>query len=205
MDRRDLLKTLAACGVAGAALGMNVPAPAGAAQTWWTPTPEMDAMTAMHTRRSVRKFSDAPVPENLIPRILAAGMSAPSGRNKQSWHFVVVREPETLKNLPGNMAGKAPLAVVTCGEHADDLWVMSLSACTQNILLAAHSLGLGAVWTGVHPHESRTASFRRILELPADITPLACVWMGYAASVPAPENRFKPERIYYDRWGGKKG
>lgn len=207
MNRRDTLKALAMGGllaVAGgrgtalAADGNNLPA----GKMWWTPTPDMDVMTAMHTRRSVRSFTGDPVSPDFVRKILAAGMSAPSSRNQQSWRFVVIQKREVLDKLPVRGPGKAPLAILVCGEQkGDDLsWVPGCSACAQNMLLAAHALGLGAVWTAAFADEKRSRAYSEALHLPENIIPLCCLVMGYPATRPAPENRYDESKVHYDAW-----
>jgi len=125
----------------------------------------MDALEALMTRRSVRAYTDEPVADDQVLKILAAGMQAPSAGNQQPWHFVVLRQREHLDGLAagvlkfGKMLGQAPLAsLFVCADvgreqHAG-YWVQDCAAATQNILLACHALGLGAVWIGVYPATS---------------------------------------------------
>lgn len=124
-------------------------------------------------------------------------MAAPSAVNRQPWAFVVVDDRELLRELSGalpfaKMAAHAPLAVVVCGDlsrnpgASGDWWVMDASAASENLLLAAHALGLGAVWTGVYPRDERVEAVRRVLGLPADVVPLNLIPVGYPADNPAP-------------------
>ncbi len=133
----------------------------------------MEAYEAILTRRSVRAYTDQPVSEELIHKLLVAAMSAPSAGNGQPWHFGVVTERTVLNSLAellpfGKMLQQAPLAIVVCGETKgqpfDGYWVQDCSAATENLLLAAHALGLGGVWLGVYPREDRAAGVKRILE-----------------------------------------
>lgn len=169
----------------------------------------MDALEAIRTRRSVRKFTLQPVGEDLIEALLRAAMSAPSAGNQQPWHFIVVDDRATLDRIPtfspyAAMCRQAPLGILVCGdttlEKHPGYWIQDCSAATQNLLLAAHALGLGAVWTGIHPREERIRGFRELFALPDTIMPLAFVVIGYPAEHPAPQDRFRPERIHRNRW-----
>lgn len=187
---------------------------AGAAQAAseaWTPPGEMDALTAILTRRSVRSFTDRDVSEETLRAVLRAGMSAPSAGNEQPWTFVVIRDRETLAragaiNPYAAYAVKAPVSVLVCGDTTLDrhggFWPLDCAACTQNMLLAAHALGLGAVWTGIWPLQERVEGFRALAGLPSFVVPLALVVLGYPAERPGPAERFKEERIHRERWQG---
>ncbi len=171
----------------------------------------MDALDALRTRRSIRKYTDQPIDDFLLDQILAAGMQAPSARNEQAWQFVVVRRPATLQALSqvspyAGMVAKAPVTLVVCGdlerETVSDLgyWVMDCSAATQNILLAAHALGLGAVWVAVYPRAERVAALRQVLPLPERIVPLCLVPLGYPAETRAQADRFDRARVHAEQW-----
>jgi nitroreductase len=161
------------------------------------------------TRRSIRKYTSRPVPEELVIQLLRAAMAAPSARNQQPWHFVVVRDRELLEAIAGStpysgMTRDAQLAVVVCGDLSIDkdsgFWVQDCSAATENLLIAANALELGAVWLGFYPREERVAFMRRLLGVPAHIIPFAVVPVGYPAEQPAPSDRFDARRIHLDRW-----
>lgn len=169
----------------------------------------MNVLEAIRTRRSIRTYKGDPVPERLVREILAAGMAAPSAGNEQAWQFVVVTDREILRKVPGihahaNMAPQAPIALLVCGDLTEEVhagfWVQDCSAAIQNILLAAHGLGLGAVWCGVHPVKERVEGFRKLFGLPEDIVPLALIPMGYPAEESPPENRFNEKRVHRERW-----
>ena len=169
----------------------------------------MDALEAIHTRRSIRKYQDKPVPEELLRQILAAAMHAPSARNAQPWQFVVINDRELLAQIPrinpnARMAGRAPLAVVVCGdltlEKSAGYWVVDCAAAAENLLLAAHALGLGAVWTGVYPRQQRIDGLRRLLDLPETVVPHSLIVLGYPAEQPASEDRYRGERVHHNHW-----
>lgn len=170
---------------------------------------KMDALKAIFTRRSIRKFTAQPVPESLIETVLRAAMSAPSAGNQQPWHFVVVDDRSMLDRIPtfcpyAAMCREASLGILVCGDTAleryQGFWVQDCSAATQNLLLAAHALGLGAVWTGVYPRDERVRGFRELLKLPDSVIPLSFVVIGYPAEHPRPADRFRRERIHRNRW-----
>ena len=163
------------------------------------------------TRASVRQFTDQPVPDAVMEEILRAGMAAPSAVNKQPWAFVVVTEPERIAALnevhPYANLKTATAAVIVCGDmdkaldgRAREYWVQDCSAVTENILLAAHALGLGAVWCGVYPSPDRVSAVSEVLGLPGSIVPLNIVTMGYPAAEVQPKDKWDPARIHYQQW-----
>lgn len=163
------------------------------------------------TRASVRQFTDQPVPDAVMEEILRAGMAAPSAVNKQPWAFVVVTAPERIAALnevhPYANLKTATAAVIVCGDmekalegRAREYWVQDCSAVTENILLAAHALGLGAVWCGVYPSPDRVSAVSEVLGLPGSIVPLNIVTMGYPAAEVQPKDKWDPARIHYQQW-----
>ena len=169
----------------------------------------MDVIEAIHTRRSIRKFQQRPVPDELVTELLAAAMSAPSAGNQQPWHFVVITDREILGKVPSlnpyaAMAREAPLAILICADPALEkypgYWVQDCSAAAQNMLLAAHGKGLGAVWTGITPMEDRVAGFKKLCSLPEKVIPLALVVLGYPAQTLKAEDRFRADRVHRNSW-----
>lgn len=169
----------------------------------------MDLMKALITRRSVRHFEPKPVPDELIAMLLRAAMQAPSAANAQPWHFVVMTNRLVLEKVTefhpaAESLHQAPIAILVCGdstlEKRPDRWVMDCSAATQNMLLAAHANGLGAVWLGIHPDPIRIEGIRRLVNLPQHVHPLSLVAIGYPARVSPPVDRFHPERIHHETW-----
>ena len=161
------------------------------------------------TRRSIRKYTGQAVTQEQLEELLRAGMAAPTGRNAQPWQFVVLTDREVLDGIPAfapntAMLTGAPAAIVVCGdlsmEQVPGLWVQDCSAATENILLAAHAAGLGAVWLSIYPNEERVTKMRSHLILPDTVIPLAVISIGYPAEEKEPSDRFKPERIHYNRW-----
>ena len=169
----------------------------------------MDTLEAIRTRRSIRKFLDRPVPEEAVRNLLSAAMQAPSARNQQPWQFVVIDDRAMLAKIPpfmpnASMVARAPLAIVVCGdldlEKSEGYWVVDCAAAVENMLLAAHALGLGAVWCGVYPRQPRMDGLRQLLGLPERIIAHSLVVVGYAAEPSQPDDRFRPERIFRNGW-----
>jgi len=171
----------------------------------------MEAMEAILSRRSIRKYTPDVVAEETIGRLLEAGMAAPSAGDERPWHFVVITDREMLAQIPefhslSRFVPKAALAVLVCADLAlskyppADYWVQDCSAATQNILLAAHAMGLGAVWLGVHPSEERIDGFRRLCRLPDSVAPFSLVSIGHPALRKEREHRFDPSRVHRERW-----
>ncbi len=169
----------------------------------------MDVIEAIHTRRSIRKFQQKPVPDDLVHDLLAAAMSAPSAGNQQPWHFLVITDPQTLGKVPAinpyaAMAKGAPLGILICGdlelEKYPGYWVQDCSAAVQNLLLAAHGKGLGAVWTGIYPLNDRVEGFKKLCHLPEKVIPLALVVIGYPAQTLSAEDRFRADRVHRNNW-----
>lgn len=169
----------------------------------------METLKAIHTRRSIREYQDKSVPKEVFTQLLKAAMAAPSARNQQPWEFVVITEPGLKEKIPvvcqfAQMIVQAPLAILVCGnlkiETAQGYWVIDCAAATQNMLLAAHDLGLGAVWTGVYPRKERMDGLIELLKLPEYILPHSLAVFGYPAQQPPQQDRFKPERIHKNGW-----
>ncbi len=169
----------------------------------------MEALEAILTRRSIRKYTDAPVGDEVVTELLRAAMAAPSAGNQQPWHFVVVRERGLLEGIAsfhpyGAMAREAAVAIVVCAdlklEQRPGFWVQDCSAATENLLLAAHARGLGAVWLGIHPRPERIEATRKLFVLPEHVVPLAIVPIGHPAEDPGPVDRYNPRRVHVDRW-----
>ena len=169
----------------------------------------MDLFDAIYTRRSIREYEDEPVSDDLIREIIGAAMMAPSAGNARPWQFVVITDPEIKSKIPrihphAAMAADAPVSILVCGdlslEKYPGNWIADCSAATQNLLLAAHGKGLGAVWTGIYPEEDRIQNFRKLLGLPDHVVPLALIPMGYPAYPSRRQDRFEEEKIHYDKW-----
>lgn len=169
----------------------------------------MDVTKAILSRRSIRKYTDKLVADSDLEALLMAAMHAPSAVNEQPWHFVVIKDRNTLSEVSqlirtAPMAKYAAVAIAVCGdkslENFPGLWVLDCSAAAENILLEAAGRRLGAVWTAVYPFEERVNAIKHLLELPANIIPLCIIAVGHPAETLAPVDRFNPSRIHYDNW-----
>lgn len=171
-------------------------------------------LKVIHNRKSVRHFTDQAVSKEQIEILLRAGMAAPTAVNRQPWVFYVVTKRETLdalgKQLPyAKMLLQAQAAIVVCGdmEKAGNLkelayWVQDCSAATQNILLAAESIGLGAVWTAAFPYDDRTKVVIETLRLPEKHVPLNVIPIGYPTGEDQPKDKWKPENVFWYNQAG---
>lgn len=173
------------------------------------------AIENIMTRTSIRKYKDQPIEQEKIDIMLKAAMAAPTAVNMQPWHFIVIDDKKTIDLLSGQQPTNAPLLIAVCGDtnkttmpdgkgKLPDFWIQDVSAATENLLLAAHALGLGAVWTGVYPVMERTAEIANVLNCPNNIVPVAVVRIGYPDESPQPKNKFNEENISYNKFGGKK-
>ena len=167
----------------------------------------------IYTRTSIRDYEERHIEKEKVEKLLHAAMSAPTAMNKQPWHFIVVDRRSVLDALSeanpyAGMLKKAPLAIVVCGDmdkaiegDGRDFWIQDASAATENLLLAAHAMQLGAVWTGAYPSEERVAAIRKVFSLPGNIVPLNVVVIGYPAEHPQPKDKFKDTNVSYNVFG----
>jgi len=169
------------------------------------------------TRASVRSYTQQPVEDEKVEALLRAGMAAPTAVNKQPWHFIVVNDKATLGKIAeltpnAGMAAQAPLAIVVCGDMtktldgvARDFWVQDASAATENILLAAHGMGLGGVWTGLYPDLERSKKIAGLLQTPDNIVPMCTLVIGYPDGEVQPKDKWNAANVSYNTFGGKNG
>ena len=164
---------------------------------------------AILKRRSIRRYSGESVDKSKIRELLIAGMYAPSARNQQPWHFLVIEERPLLEKIMeihpyASMLSGAALAILVCGDETLELskgyWSVDCAAATQNILLAAHAMGLGAVWLGVYPRAERQKGIREIFGFPTNIHPFALISLGYPAEDKPVPDRIKEDRIRWNKW-----
>jgi nitroreductase len=169
----------------------------------------MDALEAILTRRSIRKFTSEAVSNQDIERLLRAAMAAPSAGNQQAWEFVVIDDREVLDRVPqvhpyAQMCEEAPLCLAVCADLSREkyagFWVQDCSAATQNVLLAAHALGLGAVWLGIAPGGDRANQVAELLHLPDGVEPLALVAVGHPDETKEPADRYDEHKAHHNRW-----
>ena len=166
-------------------------------------------MKEIFERRSIRKYADQVVSEDIIEKIIEAGMAAPSAGNEQPWHFIIITDRRILNEIPkfhpySKMLNEVSCGIVVCGdlslEKYPGFWVQDCSAATENMLLMAQELGIGSVWLGVYPLEDRVKALKALLRLPDNVIPLSILPIGYPAEKKAPVNRFNPSRVHRNGW-----
>ena len=168
----------------------------------------MEAIEAIMSRRSIRKYTGEKIPDETITKLLKAGMNAPSAHNKQPWHFIVVDDRDTLNKVPeyhqySKMLETASHAIIVLGDNdiqTTDFWIHDCSAATENILIAANALGLGAVWLGVHPHQNLIEGTKKLFNVPDHVTPLGIISVGYPEETKPPRENYNPERVHKNKW-----
>lgn len=171
-----------------------------------------EAINNIMTRVSVREFTGEKISAEQIDTLLRAAMAAPSAINKQPWAFIVVTDEQLIEKLgealPYSRCSNHPAcAIIPCGDLSKAIegemgafWINDVSAATENLLLAAHAMGLGAVWTGLHPDMKRAALVQEMLGLPEHIIPLCVVPVGVPAEQPAIKEKYTPANIHYNGW-----
>ena len=172
----------------------------------------MEALEAILSRRSIRRYTDQKISDELIKKMLQAAMSAPSAHNYQPWHFILIDDRKLLDQVPqfhpyAKMLKQAPLAIAVCGdltlEKNIDYIIEDCSAASQNILLAAHALGLGAVWLGIHPRKERVDGLKKLLKTEEHILPVSLISIGYPAEQKSAEDRYNPDKVCLNVWSQK--
>ena len=173
---------------------------------------ENQAINNIMTRVSVREFTGEKISDAQIDTLLRAAMAAPSAINKQPWAFIVVNDEAVLAKLgealPYSRCSNHPaVAIIPCGDltkaipgEMANFWINDVSAATENLLLAAHAMGLGAVWTGLHPDMNRAKMVQEMLGLPEHIIPLCVVPVGVPAEQPPVKDKYNAENIHYNKW-----
>jgi nitroreductase len=171
-----------------------------------------DTISVIHSRKSVRHYMGDAVGREDLTTLLKAAMAAPSAVNKQPWVFIAVTDSDTLvklaKGLPyTKMIVKAGACIVVCGDMNKalsgverDFWIQDCSAASENILLAAESLGLGAVWSGMYPFQERVDHVRKVLGLPDTVIPLNVIAVGHPEGIEKPQDKFNPVNIHWNKW-----
>jgi nitroreductase len=166
-----------------------------------------ELIDTIYSRRSIRRYTEEPVSEEQIKTLLEAAMAAPSAHNRKPWHFVVVAERETLDRLAkahkyAKMLHEAPLCISVCGDQSasERFWVQDCSAATENLLLAATALGLGAVWCGVYPSQEMVEAISKILGIEAPVVPLNLIAIGHPAEEKEPRTQYDEGRVHREKW-----
>ena len=169
----------------------------------------MDAIDVILTRRSVRKYTDEEIVDETIKKLIEAGVSAPSAGNQQLWHFIVLDDKDTISKIQSfhpnaKFLKEAKKVILVCGdlnlEKFKNYWTLDCSAATQNILLAARALGLGSCWLGVYPREDRIENLKKLFDLPENVIPFSLISLGYTSEKQEKVDRYKKERIHYNKW-----
>lgn len=169
----------------------------------------MDTIEALVTRRSIRKYKDRKIEKDKLDIILKSAMYAPSAMNLQAWHYVVIDDrnilEETIKSIPhAELLRQTPTAILVCGDaetEKNDSWmIQNCSAVIQNILLAAHGLGIGSCWIAIHGMEEVVKNVSEQFKLPENVVPISLITLGYPDEEVVAENRFRKEKIHINRW-----
>ena len=168
---------------------------------------ENKVLRAILNRKSVREYSDKEISQEIIDNLLKAGMSAPSSRDRRPWHFIVISDKAILENLGSQLRNASCLkgankAIIVCGDDqlSDNCWFLDCSAAAQNILIAAESMGLGAVWTAVYPYDDRAEIVNKVFNLQKNIHALTIIPLGYPAVKGEPKDKFDNSRVHYNKW-----
>lgn len=167
-------------------------------------------MKEIFSRRSIRKYEEKPVSEDMVHKLLRAAMYAPSAGNERPWHFIVVKDKKKLNEISENhlyakMLPEAALAIIPCCDisnlkYEGSFWIQDMAASIQNILLEAKHLGLGSCWCGVYPREFLLEPVKRILNTPENIIPVAIIAIGYPGEEREVRERYKEDRVHYEKW-----
>lgn len=171
-----------------------------------------DVLSVIHARKSVRQYTGEPAGREELQTLVKAGMAAPTAMDKRPWAFVVVTDGAVLAKLAeelphSRMIVKAGAAIVVAGDlkkagrgREQDFWVQDCSAATENILLAAEAMGLGAVWTGMYPVRERVEYVQKVLGIPEDVIPLSVIAVGHPTGAEGPKDKFDPSNIHWEKW-----
>lgn len=173
----------------------------------------MEPLEAILERRSARNFTEQHISEEDLRKILSAGMSGPTAVNARDWSFLVVRDKSTLNKMADGNGGpaeplrKADLGILICGdmerafERAPDFWIIDAAIAAENMILAAHGLGIGSVWLGTWPVMDKVQRQAELFQLPKHIVPHSIVAFGYPAG-PYPEKKpdYEDDRVHFEKW-----
>jgi nitroreductase len=169
----------------------------------------MEALENIKTRRSIRKYQNRDISEETIKEIITCSMYAPSAFDKQPWHFIVINKKEIFNDIlktatHAEMIKDASHAIIVCGdkklEENEGLLIQDISAATENLLLAAHSFGIGAVWVGIYPFDEIIKGIKNLFRIPDEIIPVSMIVIGYPAEKPEQPERYRKDRIHINTW-----
>lgn len=170
-----------------------------------------DTFSVIHARKSVRNFTGEPVSKTDLDKIIKAGMAAPTAVNMQPWSFIAITERKILDDLSdglpyAKMLTKAGAAIIVCTEpdkshgKSKDMAIIDASLAGENILLAIEALGLGGVWTAAFPYADRMKHVRMVLKIPEEVIPLNVIAIGVSAGQDKPKDKYKKDKIHWERW-----
>lgn len=172
----------------------------------------MNTIEAIQSRRSVRRFTDAPITDAALRTILEAGMSGPSCVNSRDWSFLVTRDRDILGKMadanghPADPLRKAALGILVLGDlerafpPAKEYWIIDGAIAAENMILAAWELGIGSVWLGTWPQSERVKKLREIFSLPDSVVPHSIIAFGYPDEAPEAKGFFEENRVHIDKW-----
>lgn len=210
MTKRHLLPALAAAAMT--LLACSCTSSSSAPEAGAEATGSTAAISAIMTRTSVRSYTADSVSQADVQTLLRAAMAAPTAVNKQPWRFVVITDSTLRRQLADSiesmaMIAKAPVAIAVCGDlgaamegYGRDFWIQDCSAATENLLVAANALGLGAVWCGVYPIPNKVAVVKSLLKLPEQVVPLCVVPVGHPAGQNQPKDKWRADNVHYNTW-----
>ena len=169
----------------------------------------MNVIEAIYNRRSIRKYTNEPLSEQQLETILKAGFQAPSAHNRNPRDYIVIRDRQVLEKITEfhpytKMLPSAGCGIVVCGDMEkqvrEGFIVADCSASIQNMLLAAHGLGLGGVWCGIYPVPELIEPFRSLLKLPDHIIPIGLAVVGVPKEEKAKIDKYDKTKIHYNTW-----
>ncbi len=175
----------------------------------------MDTIETIMKRRSVRSYTDQPIDDEALNKILQAGMSGPTCVNARDWQFIAVRDKETLKKMadangrPAQPLARAALGILICGDldrafkKAQDYWIIDGAIAGENMILAAADMGIGSVWLGTYPQMDRVEAQRKLFGLPESVIPHSLIAFGYPADGEELTERThpdEPDRVHFEKW-----
>jgi nitroreductase len=169
----------------------------------------MEALKNIKTRRSIRKYQNRNISEETIKELITCSMYAPSAFDYQPWHFIDINKKEIFNDIlkvvtHAEMIKEASNAIIICGdkklEENEGLLIQDISAATENLLLAAHSSGLGAVWVGIYPFDKIMIGIKNLFRIPEEIIPISMIVIGYPAEKPEQPERYRKDRIHRNTW-----
>lgn len=170
-------------------------------------------MANILSRKSVRSYTDEAVTRQQLDTLVRVAMAAPTGKDMRPWKFIVIDDKSVMQQLAAQlpkakMLAEAQAAILVCGDLSikdkegkpSTNWTFDCSAASENLLLQAEAMGLGAVWTSVYPYEDRTDAIKKVFELPDDIVPFSLIPIGYPKGDPQPKDKFDKDNIHYNKY-----